>query len=185
MTQWLGILETTGQILVIPPFYENLGKRLIKSPKVYVADSGLACHLLGIDTVAEFDKSPFRGVLFEGFVASELAKAQLNAGARRELYFFRDEQGLEVDFLVPGRGGAVRLLECKASKTVVPAMAGPMLRLAEALGRHRSAGQELDLRLVHERPRAGTPTRAVAPGVRGQPWQEFLAEGLVAPPRRL
>ena len=52
ITQWLGVLETTAQILIIPPFYENLGKRLIKSPKVYFADSGLACHLLGIDSAA-------------------------------------------------------------------------------------------------------------------------------------
>jgi uncharacterized protein len=177
ITQWLGILETTGQVLVVPPFYENLGKRLIKSPKIYVGDSGLACHLLGIDTVAELDKSPFRGVLFEGFIASEIAKAQLNSGARRELYFFRDEQGLEVDFLVPGRSGTVRLMECKASKTITPAMAGPMLRLAEALKKHRSANQKVDLRLVHEQPRAGTVTRAVAPGVRAQAWQEFLSEG--------
>jgi len=177
ITQWLGILETTGQLLVVPPFYENLGKRLIKSPKIYLGDSGLACHLLGIDTVAELDKSPFRGALFEGFIASEIAKAQLNAGARRELYFFRDEQGLEVDFLVPGRGGSVRLIECQASKTITPAMAGPMLRLAEALKNHRSAGQDADLRLVHEEPRTGITTRAVAPGVRAQPWQEFLTEG--------
>ena len=177
ITQWLGVLETTGQVLVVPPFYENLGKRLIKSSKVYVGDSGLACHLLGIDTAAELDKSPFRGVLFEGFIASEIAKAQLNAGARRELYFFRDEQGLEVDFLVPARGGTVRLIECKASKTITPAMAGPMLRLAEALKKHRSAHQQVDLRLVHEQPRGGTVTRAVAPGVRAQPWLEFLTEG--------
>lgn len=176
ITQWLGILETTGQILLVPPFYENLGKRLIKSSKVYLGDSGLACHLLGIDTALELEKSPFRGVLFEGFIASEIAKAQLNAGARRELYFFRDEQGLEVDFLVPGRSGTVRLIECKASKTLTPSMAGPMLRLAEALKIHRSADQKVDLRLVHEPPRAGTLTRALAPGVRAQPWQEFLQE---------
>jgi hypothetical protein len=130
-----------------------------------------------VHTAAELDKSPFRGVLFEGFIASEIAKAQLNAGARRELYFFRDEQGLEVDFLVPGRGGTVRMVECKASKTITPAMAGPKLRLVEALKKHRSANQEADLRLVHEEPRAGTTTRAVAPGVRAQPWQEFLTEG--------
>jgi predicted AAA+ superfamily ATPase len=97
-------------------------------------------------------------------------------GARRELYFFRDEQGLEVDFLVPGRSGTVRLIECKASKTITPAMAAPMLRLADALKKHRTANQEVDLRLVHEEPRAGSPTRAVAPGVRAQPWHEFLKE---------
>lgn len=175
ISQWLGILETTAQILLVHPFYDNLGKRLIKSSKVYLADSGLACHLLGIDTAAELEKSPFRGVLFEGFIASEIAKSQLNAGARRELYFFRDEQGLEVDFLVPGRGGTVQLIECKASKTITPSMAGPMLRLAESLKKHRSAHQKVDLHLVHESPRAGTTTRAVAPGVRAEPWQEFLS----------
>jgi len=173
--QWLGILETTGQILVVPPFYENLGKRLIKSPKIYFGDSGLACHLLGIDTLAELQKSPFRGVLFEGFIASEIVKAQINSGGRRELYFFRDEQGLEVDFLLPGRGGTVRLIECKATRTVTPAMAAPMIRLAEAFRKHRPEGQKVELRLVHESPRSGVATTAVAPGVRAQSWQAFLA----------
>jgi hypothetical protein len=65
--RWLDILEATLQVLIVPPFFENLGKRLIKSPKIYVADSGLACHLLGIETDAELRKSPFVGLLFEGF----------------------------------------------------------------------------------------------------------------------
>lgn len=173
--QWLDILETTGQILMVPPFFENLGKRLIKSPKIYFADSGLACHLLGIDTAGELAKSPFRGSLFEGFVAAEIVKAQLNAGLRKELYFFRDEQGLEVEFMVQGKGGALTLVECKASKTVTPAMASPMKRLAEALKRRRPKETKIELRLVHEAPRAGTVTRAVAPGVYAQPWREFLA----------
>ena len=82
----------------------------------------------------------FLGALFEGFIAAEIAKAQVNAGGRRELYYFRDEQGLEVDFLVPGRGGAVALVECKAGRTVTPAMAAPMQRLAEALKRKRAKG---------------------------------------------
>ena len=73
-TRSSGVLETTAQILIVPPFYENLGKRLIKSPRVYVADAGLACHLLGIDTAAELARSPFRGALFEGFIAAEIFK---------------------------------------------------------------------------------------------------------------
>src|SRR6516225_2353461 len=97
ITQWLSVLEITAQILIVPPFYENLGKRLIKSPKLYLADSGLACHLLGVASSAELAKSPFIGVLFEGFIAAEIVKSQANAGRRRELYHFRDEQGLEVD----------------------------------------------------------------------------------------
>jgi hypothetical protein len=174
IAQWLSVLETTAQILIVPPFYENLGKRLIKSPKIYVADTGLACHLLGIDTAGELARSPFRGALFEGFIAAEMIKAQVNVGGRRELYYFRDEQGLEVDFLVPGRAGAVSLVECKAGRTVTPAMAAPMQRLAEALKRKRTKAGSTKMFLVHQSPQAGTPTAAVAAGVKALPWQEFL-----------
>ncbi len=174
ITQWLGILETTAQILVVPPFYENLGKRLIKSPKVYVFDSGLACHLLGIDSAAELAKSPFAGSLFEGFVAAEIVKAQVNAGGRRELYHFRDEQGLEVDFVVPGRGGSLNLVECKNTTTVTPAMAGPMQRLQEAVRKKRRLDAGLDLFLVHQPPKARSRITAVAPGVRALAWRDFL-----------
>ncbi len=176
ITQWLGVLETTAQLLIVPPFYENLGKRLIKSPKVYFADSGLACHLLGIETPGELERSPFQGALFEGFIAAEIAKTQVNAGRRRELYYFRDEQGLEVDFLLPGRGGSVALVECKAGRTVTPAMAAPMQRLAEALKRKRGKATDVPMFLVHQEPKAGTPTHAVSAGVRAVPWRSFLTE---------
>jgi hypothetical protein len=174
ITQWLGVLETTAQILVVPPFYENLGKRLIKSPKVYVADSGLACHLLGVDTAAELARSPFRGALFEGFVAGEIAKKQVNAGGRPELYYFRDQQGLEVDFIVPGRGGRLMLIECKAGRTVTPGMAAPLRRLGAAMADRRRS--RVEMFLVHEAPRAGSGMRTVAPGMRAMPWQEILGE---------
>ena len=175
--RWLAILEATAQILVLPPWFENLGKRLIKSPKVYIADSGLACHLLGIDTAAELEKSPFLGALFEGFIAAEIVKAQVNAGRRRELYYFRDQQGLEVDFVVPGRGGSIRLVEAKATRTLTPAMAGPMQRLAEA---HRRAGlrRSVDMFLVHRPARSAVVSRAVAAGVKAMPWHEFVSEAL-------
>jgi hypothetical protein len=176
VAQWLGVLETTAQILMVPPFYENLGKRLIKSPKIFIADSGLACHLLGIDTTAELAKSPFQGALFEGFIAAEIVKAQTNAGRRRELYYFRDEQGLEVDFLVPGRGGAISLVECKAARTVTPSDAAPMQRLATALRQERSRSTSLELRLVHQPQRTPTATRAVAPGVRAWAWRDFVEQ---------
>ncbi|MCC7380275.1 MAG: ATP-binding protein [Deltaproteobacteria bacterium] len=174
VTQWLGVLETTAQILVVPPFYENFGKRLIKSPKVYYADSGLACHLLGITTVEELNRSPFLGTLFEGFIASEIVKASVNAGRRREIYHFRDEQGLEIDFLVPGKEGRVSLIECKASRTITPAMAAPMRRLADAMG--DSGPHAPSCLLVHQAPRGGVRSEAVAPGVRALAWQDFVGE---------
>lgn len=171
VSQWLGVLETTGQLLVVPPYFENFGKRLVKSPKILIADTGLACHLLGIDSAAELAKSPFRGALFEGLVAAEIAKRQMNAGERRQIYHFRDEQGLEVDFLVPGRAGAVQLIECKAGRTVTPAMAGPLLRLAKALGsRSRHAAEPL---VIHEAP-AGGMVGSPAPGVRAVDWRAYF-----------
>jgi len=174
ITQWLGVLETTAQILVVPPFYENLGKRLIKSPKVYLADSGLACHLLGIESLTELTKSPFLGAVFEGFVAAEIIKTQVNRGHRAELYFFRDEQGLEVDFLVPGRSSSLQLVECKSTRTPAPAMAAPMRRLAEALRNKHRQETRLEMFLVHQPSKAPVATRAVAPGVQALPWPEFL-----------
>ena len=176
ITQWLSVLETTAQILIVPPFYENFGKRLIKSPKIYIADSGLACHLLGIDSSTELAKSPFLGALFEGFVAAEIVKAQTNSGRRREIYYFRDEQGLEVDFLVPGQSGSVTLVECKASRTVTPAMALPMQRLADAAKKKRRKGAAVAMFLVHQPPKTKTSIQAVAPGVRALVWQDFLEE---------
>ena len=173
--QWLSVLETTAQILTIPPYFENLGKRLTKSPKIYISDSGMACHLLGIETVAELVRSPFRGAIFEGFVAAEIAKRQSARGGRRELYYFRDEQGLEVDFLVPGKGGALTLVECKAGRTVTPAMARPMQRLAAATRKKRSRGTVRCV-LVHEAPRSGVQTRAVAQGVDAMAWEAFVGE---------
>lgn len=169
ISRWLDILEATAQVFLVPPYFENLGKRLIKSPKLYVADSGLACHLLGIETSIELEKSPFLGALFEGFIAGEMIKAQINAGRRRELYYFRDQQGLEVDFIIPGRGGDVRLVEVKAARTATPGDAGPMRRLAAAWRQRR-----VEQLLVHRPPRVGASSRAVAPGVQALSWQEFI-----------
>ncbi len=158
--EWLRILEMTGQIILVPPYFENFGKRIIKSPKLYWEDSGLACYLLGITLQSELERSPFLGPLFEGFVASEILKSQVNRGERKELYFFRDQQGLEVDFLIPRPNAELWPIEVKASKTVRPAMAGPLLSLQRAMG-----GRAKRLILVHQRSKSEVSTAAIAPGV--------------------
>jgi predicted AAA+ superfamily ATPase len=172
--RWLDILEATGQLIVVPPYFENLGKRLIKSPKIYVADSGLACHLLGIETQAQLEKSPFLGALFEGLVASEIVKAQANAGRRREIYYFRDQQGLEVDFIVPVRGGGVRLVEAKASRTVTPHAARPLERLSANWRQHSNRQKLAERLVVYRAPRVPSASTAVAPGVQAITWQDFV-----------
>ena len=93
--------KVTAQVIIVPPFYENFGKRITKSPKLFFADSGLAAHLLGIESEAELLRSPFLGPLFEGLVAAEIVKGQIHSGKAKALYHFRDQQGLEVDFVVP------------------------------------------------------------------------------------
>ncbi len=169
VTEWLHALEVTAQILLVPPYFENFGKRLVKTPKLYLLDSGLACHLLGVRSAAELERSPFLGALFEGFVASEVVKSQVHQGRRREIYYFRDQQGLEVDFLVPRPNGRLWLIECKAAKTPLPPMAAPLLSL------RRSMGQPPErLLLVHRAARQAPPTRALAPGVEAVPLEQFV-----------
>jgi hypothetical protein len=171
--KWLDILEMTEQILVVPPYFENCGKRLITSPKVYIADSGLACHLLGIETESELARSPFLGALFEGLVASEIVKTQVHAGRRRELYHFRDQQGPKVDFIAPGRGGRLAWLEVKASGTVAPRMADSMARLAAALRKGARRSHAPDMFVVYRPTRSSPESSAVAPGVQAVSWRDL------------
>jgi uncharacterized protein len=169
--EWLSILETTGQIVLVPPYFENFGKRLIKTPKLYWVDSGLACYLLGVTSQAELERSPFLEPLFEGFVAAEILKSQINLGARKELYYFRDQQGLEVDFLVPRPGGALWFIEAKATKTVRPSMASPLLSLQGA--QKRRTGRMI---VVHRKSRSQISTTTIARGVEAFDLERFAAE---------
>jgi len=179
ISQWLSILETTAQILLIPPFYENFGKRLVKSPKLHFVDSGLACHLLNISSESELRRSPFLGPLFEGFVASEIVKHQLNDGRRKEIYYFRDQQGLEVDLVVPTGDRALTLIEAKASRSVTPAMAEPLVRLEKAVSRY-----EVTSVVVHRRMPRDAALTALRPGVKAVPADRLFSVFAPTMPRR-
>jgi predicted AAA+ superfamily ATPase len=168
ITDWLTVLEVTGQILLVPPYFKNFGKRLVKTPKVYFVDSGLACHLLGIESAHALERSPFLGAIFEGFVAAEIAKRQINRGGRPEVYYFRDHQGLEVDFVVPDRSSLL-LIEAKASRTPVPSMADSLVKLRAAMPSVRASSL-----LVHRTlPRTPAST-ALRPGVRAVSLDQLL-----------
>jgi predicted AAA+ superfamily ATPase len=169
--EWLHVLEITGQVMLIPPYFENFGKRLIKSPKVYLGDSGLACHLLGIASQAELERSPFLGPLFEGYIAAEILKSQVNKGRRKELYYFRDQQGLEVDFLFPDSHGKLWMVECKASRTVLPAMAKSLASLRRSMG-ERAPGR---ITVVHRASPGAPPTRVLAPGIEALNVADFVS----------
>ena len=170
ISEWLHVLEITSQIIIVPPYFENLGKRLVKTPKVYWGDSGLACYLLGITSEAELQRSPFLGQLYEGFVAAEILKSQVNQGGRKELYYFRDHQGLEVDFLLPRPNAGLWLIECKAGKTVRPAMAAPLLALRRTMEKRSTR-----LIVVYGKSRSAQATSAVARGVEAIELERFVA----------
>lgn len=141
ITQWLGLLEASFLVFSLAPWSVNIGKRLVKSPKVYFYDVGLACWLLGIKTVEQLQHHPLRGALFENLVVLEVMKSLRNQGLRDPLYFFRDSNGLEVDLLLEHADG-VQLIEIKASQTV----AAPLfknLRTVSALLGERVKSQHL------------------------------------------
>ncbi|MBI5272362.1 MAG: ATP-binding protein [Chlamydiia bacterium] len=117
--EWIAVLEATYILVRLEPYFENFGKRLIKSPKLYFTDTGLACHLLGIDTAEQLVQDPLYGNLFENWVIMELMKARYNQALDPRLYFYRDTLGKEVDLLFQ-QGSHLIPIEIKSSKTFSP-----------------------------------------------------------------
>lgn len=114
---WLSVLEASDLIFLLPPYHESFGKRLVKSPKLYLVDVGLCCWLLAIRSAEVLALHPQRGALFETLVVSEFLKTRLNAGLPADLYFWRDNNGLEAD-LVFERAGKLQTVEVKAGRTL-------------------------------------------------------------------
>ena len=114
--QWLSVLEASYIVTLLRPHHRNFGKRLVKAPKLYFYDVGLAAWLLGIRDATTMDTHAARGALFETYVISELMKQRLNAGQPCDLYFWRDNIGHEVDALMEGPQG-LQALEIKSGST--------------------------------------------------------------------
>ena len=115
---WLSVLQASHVVFLVQPWFENIGKRLAKTPKLYFCDTGLAAWLQDSRTAGHVASSPLRGALFENFVMTELRKAQTNAGVRPSLFFLRDKTGHEVDALVQTAPGAYAAVEIKSGETV-------------------------------------------------------------------
>ena len=117
--QWLSVLETSYIVTLLRPHHRNFGKRLVKTPKLYFLDAGLAAWLLGIRTPDTLETHAARGALFETWVVSELYKQRLNAGQPLDLYFWRDSTGYEVDLLIQTAAG-LKPIEIKSGSTYAP-----------------------------------------------------------------
>jgi predicted AAA+ superfamily ATPase len=114
--RWLSVLEASHVIFRLQPYFQNLSKRLVKTPKLYFCDAGLVCHLVGIRRPQELELHPLRGALLENLVFSEFLKRSFNSGTRPSILFFRDKTGHEVDFLIAD-GDRLRAFEVKSSAT--------------------------------------------------------------------
>lgn len=110
---WIQVLEIAGLIFLLPPYHSNLGKRLIKSPKVYFCDNGLLCALLNIRSLKDVDGSPFLGSIWENLVFTEFLKEDYLPG--KNMYYFRDQNGVEIDFILES-GGQTFLVEAKSNE---------------------------------------------------------------------
>ena len=125
---WLSILEASFIIFKLPPYFENFGKRVVKSPKYYFIDTGLLCFLLGIEKPEQVARDPLVGQLFENLVVIEFLKSRTNRGYLPGLYFFRDSNGLEVD-LIFQQGRQLTAIEVKSSSTYHPSMLKALKKL--------------------------------------------------------
>jgi len=113
---WISLLEASFVIFKLPPYFENFGKRVIKSPKYYFTDVGLLCFLLGIRAPDQVTRDPLVGGIFENLVVIECVKARLHRGLPADFYFFRDSTGKEVDLILP-EANRLRAIEIKSSHT--------------------------------------------------------------------
>ncbi len=117
--QWLSVLEAGYVVRRVAPWTQNPSKRLVKTPKLFFTDTGLLCRLLGLESPSDLARHPQRGALFENFVLTEILKAWHHRGEEPPVYFWRDTEGHEVDFVIR-RAGRLLPIEVKAGATVQP-----------------------------------------------------------------
>lgn len=124
--RWISVLKTSFIVLLLSSHHRNFNKRLIKSPKLYFYDTGLACYLMGIRDAGQLAMHPLRGPIFESYIVSEVVKAYLNRRSVPPLYFWRDQTGHEVDLLIE-EGSGLYPVEIKSGATMAREMIESLL----------------------------------------------------------
>jgi predicted AAA+ superfamily ATPase len=126
---WISVLETSGIIFQIKPYFNNLGKRLIKSPKLYSYDTGLVCSLLGLQNYQQLETYYLRGGIFENLIISNYLKECYFKGQEPNAYFWRDSNGVEVDLVIE-ENQKIKLYEIKSSNTMNEKFFSSMTKVA-------------------------------------------------------
>jgi hypothetical protein len=130
---WLSVLEATYQVIVLRPYFANVGKRLVKTPKVYFTDVGTLCYLTGLKDPEHAASGPMGGPIMEAAVLSEIVKTLTHRGVEPQVYFWRTSTGQEVDIVVE-TGGKLVPIEVKLVATPRPAMAASLRTFREDFG---------------------------------------------------
>ena len=128
---WIAVLEASGQIVLLEPWFRNVSRRIVKTPKVYFRDSGLLCYLLGLDEQT-LERSPFLGAIWEGFVFAEFRKLAGPLEQSGHFWFYRDQSGREVD-LIYEKGGELNLMEVKWTENPNLSETAVLLRIKKEL----------------------------------------------------
>jgi uncharacterized protein len=136
---WLSVLEATFQIILLRPYFANIGKRLVKTPKVYIADTGTLCYLAGLKTAEHAAAGPMGGSILETAVVSEIVKGYWNRGLEPQVWFWRTSTGTEVDVVVESEGRLIPV-EVKLSATPTPGMARGIEMFRKDLGARVAKG---------------------------------------------
>lgn len=161
---WLAVLEASYIVFRLPPYHGNFGKRLVKTPKLYFHDVGLAAHLLGLNDARSVNSSPMRGALFENLLITEYLKHCRNAGLNHGLYFWRDNTGNEVDLLIE-RAGVLWSVEFKSGATLQREWLAPLHRWAV----HAAAARRGEAMLI-----SAAPGNLVVEGVMTAHWRDAV-----------
>ena len=165
LKRWVGLLESCYLIHLLRPFHSNLGKRIVKSPKIYFMDSALATFLTQQPSAPAMLSGSMGGAFFEGFIITEAVKCFFNHGKQPELFFWRSHDGLEVDLIIQ-IGNQIHPIEIKRSATPKPAFLDPLNRFKQIAGSGFDIGEGL---LVCQ----AENITALPNGNRCLPWQEF------------
>jgi predicted AAA+ superfamily ATPase len=154
--KWISVLEASYIIFLLPPFYNNLGKRIVKSPKLYFFDSGLVSYLTGVRNETLFKRGPLYGPLFENYVVSEILKKHLHVRSDAELFYYRTSNGVEVDLIIDKKTEK-EFFEIKTSETFRTEMMRAIVRLKKEdergflLYRGKEIDSTPDLRIMNYR----------------------------------
>ena len=133
INHWLSVLEASYLVFRLQPFYQNIGKRLVKTPKIYFYDTAVACFLLGIETPEQLSTHPLRGAIFENYVVLEFLKNRYNAGKTNNLFFYKDKSQREIDILQQF-GSQYNAYEIKSATTFHSEFAGNLNYLKKIFG---------------------------------------------------